>query len=160
MHKPLARLWLADALRKAIEDESSRHFPNETGGILVGYWTETADVAVTNIVGPGPRARHAHHSFVPDHRYQREELAKEYERSGRVYTYLGDWHSHPDGLCSLSCRDRLTLARIGMTPAARVPEPVMLIVAGDPERWEVRAWRLSRSRRLLLRAITLPIARY
>src|SRR5690606_33938556 len=83
-------------------------------------------------VGPGPRAVHRRRGFVPDHVYHELETARIYADSGRVWSYLGDWHSHPSGTLVLSRTDRRTLARIARAPDARVPKPLMIVLAGVP----------------------------
>lgn len=95
----------------------------------MGYTGETGDIVVTHAIGPGPLAKHREKSFVPDHDFQETEIARIYRESGRHSTYLGDWHSHPGGSDRLSWRDRATLRRISRAPAARVQQPVMVIIA-------------------------------
>jgi integrative and conjugative element protein (TIGR02256 family) len=113
------------------------------GGILpeyalLGYLAEDAAV-VADMFGPGPNALHGPNGFVPDAEYQEVEIARRYEASGRVVTYMGDWHSHARGLGRVSRLDLRTLHTIACEPAARVPAPIMLIVfEGDP--WRLAAW--------------------
>ena len=112
-------------------EEAARRFPHETGGILLGY-TEAASrqVVVRVSVGPGPRAIHRRTGFVPDHEYHERETARIYRASGRIWTYLGDWHTHPRGALSLSRADRRTLARIARSAEARAERPIMIVLAG------------------------------
>ena len=117
----------------AMAVEASRHYPLETGGILLGYANASGtQVVVRASVGPGPRAVHRRRGFVPDHAYHELQTARIYADSGRVWSYLGDWHSHPSGTLVLSRIDRRTLARIARAPDARVPKPLMIVFAGVP----------------------------
>ena len=121
-----------------MRDEAALRDPHETGGVLLGYWAEDAAV-VADMVGSGPGALHESNGFVPDAEYQEVEIARRYEASGRVVTYMGDWHSHPRGVGRVSRLDLRTLHTIAREPAARVPAPIMLIVfAGHP--WRLAAW--------------------
>ena len=140
----MQRLWIGLAVRDALLREAARMAPMETGGVLMGYRGEGGDVVVTAVIGPGPTAMHARARFLPDHAFQEREIARVYQESGRMHTYLGDWHSHPDGPCTLSSRDRVTLRRIGRERDARVPEPVMVLACGRAAAWDVVAHRLSR----------------
>lgn len=118
--------------------EAARRDPYETGGVLLGYLAEDAAV-VADMVGPGPDALHGPNGFVPDAEFQEVEIARRYGASGRIVTYMGDWHSHPRGLGRVSRLDLRTLHAIAREPAARVPAPIMLIVFdGDP--WRLAAW--------------------
>jgi integrative and conjugative element protein (TIGR02256 family) len=114
----------------AIARESQRAYPLETGGILMGV--RSADgrrVRVCAVIGPGPRATHEVDAFAPDQRWQEREVARVYETSGRITIYLGDWHTHPDGLPRPSRRDESTAFTIASAPAARAPRPIMAIVS-------------------------------
>ena len=121
-------------------EETSRALPNETGGVLLGYWIrERREVVVSGVVGPGPRARNTRKSFRPDYAFQENEIARLYQQSGRRLQYLGDWHSHPTGGISLSRKDKRTLREIASFAQARCPTPLMGVIAGRP-RWRVGVW--------------------
>ncbi|WP_422674264.1 Mov34/MPN/PAD-1 family protein [Billgrantia sulfidoxydans] len=124
-----------------MERQATEGYPFETGGILVGYLTEGVTV-ITRVIGPGPNARFDRDRFFPDSLYQERVLASIYETSGRLYTYLGDWHTHPDGITKLSRTDRRTLRRIARTKSARIHEPIMMLLAGGPESWKAGLFRL------------------
>lgn len=150
-------LWLARSAHNAMLREAAARHPRETGGVLLGYTGEGEDVVVTAAVGPGPGAVHERSRFVPDHAFHRAEVERIYAASGRRWTYLGDWHSHPDAAAYLSPTDADTLERIAGAEAARVPHPLMLILGqhgGAPtgrraaEGWYVGAWRFARRRAL------------
>lgn len=137
-------IWISDTEQNLISEESSRSFPFETGGVLMGYWAEDNTV-ITNVIGPGPDAVHRPFSFLPDHEWQLEEISRIYFSSKRIHTYLGDWHSHPTGGLYLSWRDRRTLNKIANSPDARVSTPLMLVAAGNNNEWKLGAWCLAKS---------------
>jgi integrative and conjugative element protein (TIGR02256 family) len=135
-----SRLWIAASVLRSLDAEATDRTPNETGGILLGYWSAAGrEAVVSDWIGPGPRARHARTSFIPDHEYQEAELARRYARSGRMLSYLGDWHTHPKGAPTLSARDIRTLRRIATTAEAGAPTPVMVVLAGGNP-WIPSAW--------------------
>lgn len=104
--------------------------------MLAGYRTANgADVVVTNVLGPGPGAFHGRHRFHPDSAFHTSEIERIYWNSGRVVTYLGDWHTHPHGPAFLSWTDIRTLRRISADPAARAPNALMAILPFAPEEW-------------------------
>jgi len=163
-------VWFAAGVIDRMAAEAARTFPLETGGVLMGYTDAIgADVVVRECIGPGPHAVHHGSAFVPDHIYHEQEVARIYAQSGRVWTYLGDWHSHPDGRLELSTADRRTVKWIARAVDARAPNPIMALIAGratpvdddavgngtsgtveDFQRcgWSIGAWRLdSRSPR-------------
>ena len=128
---PVITVWLAAGVEEALFHEATSHAPHETGGVLMG-WSTGEDICVTNVIGPGPDATHERTSFLPDNKWQAEQIATLYERSGRRLSYLGDWHTHPGHQPVPSLRDRRTLRAIARHKAARCPRPVMAIL-GQPE---------------------------
>lgn len=137
----LKKIWIAPSVMARAEEEANSQAPYETGGILVGYFATTSNrirgAVITNMVGPGPDAERTATTFQPDHTWQAERLAELYAKSGRLHTYLGDWHTHPGGPPFPSRTDRSTLHTIAKHAAARCPEPIM-VIAGQMER---SAWR-------------------
>jgi integrative and conjugative element protein (TIGR02256 family) len=140
-------LWLSYGLVAELVTVAAEHAPNETGGLLLGYWANEDEAVGTLLIGPGPNARHLPTGFAPDTEYQERRLANEYARSGRRLEYLGDWHTHPSSDPTPSEKDEGTLKRIAIDPDARCPRPLMVIV-GDPDEWVVGVWCLRRRWRL------------
>lgn len=136
----MSRCWVASGGLEEIVAEAERAWPNETGGILMGYIDAAGTPVVTDVIGPGAAATHAPTGFIPDSSWQQRHIDAVYERSGRRHTYLGDWHTHPGGVPVPSWRDLRTLRRIATFAPARVAAPVMLIAGGDGA-LELVAWR-------------------
>lgn len=102
-------------------------YPAETGGVLMGLRSE-ADIRIVEIVGAGPGAVHLRGRFEPDGDWQEHEIARIYTASSGRVTYLGDWHSHPDGAAVPSKLDNNTAKHIAQTPGSQTISPLMLIV--------------------------------
>jgi integrative and conjugative element protein (TIGR02256 family) len=138
------KAWLSAAIAHAMCDEADRTFPLETGGVLLGYWVDkSSELVISHAIGPGPRAINGAQSFVPDYKYQEAEVARLYAETGRVSTYLGDWHSHPLEGVYLSRRDLRTLRRIANHAEARAPLPVMIVIGGGAPNWSFGIWRYA-----------------
>jgi integrative and conjugative element protein (TIGR02256 family) len=146
MHKPLTCVWISERTICEMVLEAEAKLPRETGGVLVGYF-DVDEAVVTEVVGPGPKAVHLPMAFRPDHDFQTSRIAAAYETSGRFHVYLGEWHTHPAGALRLSRKDRGTLARIANHKEARVPRPLMIVLAGEQE-WRLAAWSCHYGRRL------------
>jgi integrative and conjugative element protein (TIGR02256 family) len=143
MQKP--RAWITTNALNTLITEAERRYPNETGGLLIGYSTND-DVIITAVTTPGPYAHHTSTQYVPDAEHDQEQVAKHYEESGRLHTYLGDWHTHPDAVPYLSPTDANTLRRIASTPTARQLRPLMCIAGGRPGAWLPIVWRHDKTR--------------
>ncbi len=107
-------------------------------------------VVVQELVAAGPGARRSGTSFTPDGRWQQDQIADAYRRSGRVTTYVGDWHSHPRGTGKLSRLDKRTARRVAREPAARCPHPLSMILIRDDEQWKPRPYRYRRGGPVLI----------
>lgn len=155
-HNQLDTVWLPEAAYGEMIAEANVRSPLETGGVLLGYRSSNGcDAVVTTVIGPGPKAKHSSHRFVPDYEFQEAEIARLYHRSPHELFYLGDWHTHPGGAAEMSARDKKALKRISTHTDARVPEPIMVILAGGPT-WKNSAWCGSHARgRCCLRTFVL-----
>lgn len=143
-------LWLTDRAAADIHKHADTKVPFETGGVLVGWHLGgPAEIVVARAIGPGPNAVHERTRFIPDGAWTDEQVGRVYEASGRLVTYVGDWHSHPGGSPSLSGTDVETLRRISRLPEARCPHPVMVVVAGRAGEWTTKAHVLRPTRRIL-----------
>lgn len=135
------KVWIAHRLRNKLISEADRTFPSETGGVLAGYWVKD-EAVISDATGPGPNAIHRADWFAPDCSFHETEIAKIYEASGRKWTYLGDWHSHPLQITpTLSSQDQKTLRRIAHSRNARASTPLMLILSGQPQEWKFAVWQ-------------------
>jgi len=143
MPEPLKLVRISNFLLRKICEEANRRYPYETGGILMGYYEPNGEGTVTEIIGPGPRAKHRRSSFEPDYDFQEKEVAAVYGKSMSQYTYIGDWHTHPNGTGTLSKADRTTMQGISRCPKARCTTPIMLLLVGNPRMWLPQLWELS-----------------
>jgi integrative and conjugative element protein (TIGR02256 family) len=142
-----AQLYIGTDLADVIRSASNDHAPNETGGVLLGFHlADGHGSCVTHLVGAGPNATRSRSRFKPDGKWQESEVARLYEASDRSLSYLGDWHSHPSG-GKPSSIDRSTAQNIASTRGARCPMPVILIVTGRGDSWDLRGYR-TRWRRM------------
>jgi integrative and conjugative element protein (TIGR02256 family) len=108
----------------------------------------TGQSVVTHIIGPGPAAVFEEDSFTPDGAYQLAMIDHIYQTSGRISTFLGDWHSHPGSAAFLSPKDYRALSTVARSAESLQPSPVMAILAGGKP-WRLAVWRY---RRALLRS--------
>jgi integrative and conjugative element protein (TIGR02256 family) len=146
--RPLT-LWVPELQLRRIAEEAEDYRPQETGGILLGH-RSGIDVVVREIAGAGPGAVRTTTGMRPDHEYQVRAVRQAFTASHGAVTYLGDWHSHPEGSGELSPRDRRTLRNIAFERDAFCPEPVLLILASRgsgvwvPVAWSGRLGRMGR----------------
>lgn len=129
-------VWITRGVFAAMCAEARVLHPVETGGILLG-WRSGKDRVIADMRGPGPNALHGRCRFCPDHRWQVGEIRRAYEASRGDLDYLGDWHTHPDGVAAMSGEDTRTLSRI----SRRVSRPLIMILANEPDwAWTAGCW--------------------
>ena len=151
-----ARLWVPEPVFERIVAEADEWAPLETGGALMGY--ESRDgLVIMDLVGAGPNAVRRRSEFVPDPEYQLADMARVYEASGRVHTYIGDWHTHPGSLPAPSLKDRRAVWMVSRNAASRCERPLMLIMGGGNP-WIPVAWRYD-ARRWIPQLDTMQVHR-
>ena len=113
----------------------------ETGGILVGYYSTKLDRAhVTIVSAPPPDSRAGGWSFQRGVRGLASWLGELWTAPARTY-YLGEWHFHPYASPEASGHDRQQMRDISASADYRCPEPLLLILGGDPNgAWEPRVY--------------------
>jgi len=121
----------------------------ETGGILIGHYTERYDWAVvTDISGPPDDSRRGLTYFFRGIKGLKK-LLNQVWNSKRDY-FLGEWHFHPFARPEASQEDERQLREHSKNGLLMCPEPVLLIVGGNPQGiWKASAYVYPKGRMLL-----------
>jgi integrative and conjugative element protein (TIGR02256 family) len=135
----VGELWIPCVVADRMIAAADQWAPDETGGALAGYETDDG-LVITDLIDAGPRAVRTPSRFVPDGDYQLNEIAKIYEASGCLHTYIGDWHTHPGSSPVYSRVDRSALQTISRSTDGRCARPGMIVLGGGPP-WTAAAWR-------------------
>jgi integrative and conjugative element protein (TIGR02256 family) len=154
-------VWISSDDLGSLTSEADRRYPLETGGVLIGYWSDLNTVVVTASVGPGPASVHSRRTYQHDHAWESSRIAFHYEKSGRSEVYLGDWHTHPNASnAHLSSMDRRSMRQVIRSPEARVTRPLMCILFGKPSDWRLSAQvgELKKQWRWIPKLVVCPIA--
>jgi integrative and conjugative element protein (TIGR02256 family) len=103
----------------------------ETGGVLVGYYSNDCTTAIITDATPPPRdSARTHSSFLRGVVGLRALFEKLWNKVERRH-YVGEWHYHPTTAVEPSKDDTDQMVRIASTPDYRCREPI-LIVIGQP----------------------------
>jgi integrative and conjugative element protein (TIGR02256 family) len=113
----------------------------ETGGVLVGRYSEELDLAyITQVSAPPRDSKAGGYSFERGYQGLQAWLLKLWRAPEPTY-YLGEWHFHPYASPEASGPDREQMRSIAASASYACPEPVLLILGGDPKgAWDVRAY--------------------
>lgn len=135
-------LWIPEYLfNDKFLQEITIHYPNETGGMLLGYVNGHHRV-VTHAIGAGPNAIHKPFRLVPDDKFQQVQLLEHFENTNGRESFLGEWHSHPNSTPEMSQTDRRTLNQVTLGSNNLPALPVMMIIGFNSKRsaHQIRAY--------------------
>ncbi len=112
----------------------------EAGGMLIGYITLDNNVIIEYATEPHQRDIRSRFSYIRRDKTHNEILQKLWRsHTQHIYTYLGEWHSHPEKYPHYSTQDRLNWVNIG---EKTIPKKEMFIniIVGTEEFsiWEYR----------------------
>jgi integrative and conjugative element protein (TIGR02256 family) len=111
----------------------------ETGGSLLGGFDPAAGVVwVDEATGPPPDSLLSAVHFQHGTTGVEEHLAARRTATARMTTFVGMWHTHPDGPAAPSPTDEAGMRELVLPVANAPPRAMLLIAGGQPERW--RAW--------------------
>lgn len=113
--------------------ESIRAGRRETGGVLLGGYSEGLDVAsVVEALGPPRDSRAGATWFHRGVAGINAALQDRWKRRTPTY-YLGEWHFHPHASATPSSADLRQMREIASSGRYRCPEPILAVLGGDPE---------------------------
>lgn len=106
-------------------------YPLETGGVLVGHYTGTYNCALVTAASKAPGDSRSGHTWF-DRGVQGLQCWLDQLWHMHQHYYLGEWHFHPGGLPYPSSMDHDQMQAIAGSITYHCPEPVLLIIGGDP----------------------------
>lgn len=115
----------------SIEKECKNAHDRETGGILIGFYTEDMSTAVvTEASGPPSDSRRSHSWFWRGVAGLKNLLIRRWSLKQRTY-YIGEWHYHPIFRIELSGDDLAQMRSISRDSNYHCREPIMIIVGKE-----------------------------
>lgn len=128
--------------------ESCRRFaPEETGGILVGYYADSLDCAVVTKASERPRDSRSGKTWFVRGTAGLQGLLDGLWRGKERRYYLGEWHFHPDGSPEPSLTDKRQMAKIAGSVSYKCPEPILILAGGSASAGsDVRVYVFTKAR--------------
>lgn len=103
---------------------------NETGGILIGHYSDDGSTAIIFEATARPADSLAGRTTFQRGTKGLRSLLQSRWKTGKYY--VGEWHFHPGGLPEPSSNDFESMRNIAANPNYQCPEPVMIILGGAP----------------------------
>ena len=116
-------------VRSTIIRYTARSKRLETGGILIGHYSEDKTTAIVTIATPAPRDSRASFSSFERGVKDLESQLQNAWNNGRHY--VGEWHYHTLPLPRPSETDLRSLAEIASNPKMYCSNPILLIAGSD-----------------------------
>ncbi len=112
---------------------------HETGGVLAGNYSDDHKCARVISISDAPPDSKAGRSWF---RRGIQGLQSWIDKQWRSKSYyLGEWHFHPSAPPDPSERDITEMKGISTTDSYKCPEPLLLILGGNPDgAWQIRAF--------------------
>lgn len=115
----------------AMREAAARSKPRETGGTLVGHYSEDfREAFVTAALEANIAARKQRARFYRPPDDEDGQLARIYEESRGLTHYLGEWHTHPEAAPTPSPTDLSTLGGLARSRSVATDTPFMVILGG------------------------------
>ena len=107
------------------------YYPNEVGTSLVGcYSNDGFEASVIDLAPLSPDSRGSRSSFYRGVAGLRKFFEKLYRTFSGKRHYVGEWHSHPDGVPIPSGTDDQNQLAIAEDPETGCPECILIIIGG------------------------------
>ena len=123
-------VFIDDGVEQKLRELRRQGFPNETGGVLLGYYDFNikAVVIVTGLPAP-PDSKASRDSFERGIAGLAEAVKDASVRTAGMVSYIGEWHSHPPGhSASPSGHDLMQLIQLALGMSDDGLPAVQLIV--------------------------------
>jgi integrative and conjugative element protein (TIGR02256 family) len=129
------KISISQSLMNEIHRLCETSLPNETGGILLGSYTENSTCAsVSKLLKAPSDSMSGPTWFFRGTKGVKSKLDKLWKQKKQYY--LGEWHYHPNSSSNISSQDINQMNTISNDKAYKCPEPILLIIGGSPFSWE------------------------
>ncbi len=132
-------IWNARLQNKTRQIRSA-NLPNETGGILLGYFDrKLQSIFVVDILSAPLDSAADSSGFIRGVQGLEEQIKMAQARTANIVSYIGEWHSHPSGISTKPSEHDIKLLSYLAEILNRDGLPgVMLIVGEDRETWSIQ----------------------
>lgn len=125
-----------DTLLSSIINIGLKHYPNEFGGFLIGYYScNQTQLNITDTILPN-KYKATQYLFERDTIGIEDKLKNYYSENPQKY-YVGEWHTHPNNLPIPSSTDIKAINAITNHKEVSIKNPVMLIVGYNKTKMEL-----------------------
>jgi len=118
-------IHLPISVLEKIKKITRQHYPNEFGGVFVGYKSKK-NFIISDILIPD-EYQNGRTIFIRDPGTLNQRLKDLHSSTGGKIEYLGEWHSHPDGPTDPSETDFKAMMDISIDELINIDTPLLMI---------------------------------
>jgi len=134
-------LTISDRLLLRIGGYAKRKYPFEFGGLLIGrYLDGNKTVSIEDILVQ-ENAISSKFSFERGNSDATPELEKFFRQQPSL-TYVGEWHTHPDGPAVPSRQDLTSMQELAKDDRVLITNPVLMILGVSANRFQMQSYVL------------------
>lgn len=138
------RVCIASDARDTMQADGALHLPNETGGLLVGYYTPDMQRAVVTEAWPcSDDAVRWPTGFERGQEDFNERLSALWRETDGTRYFLGEWHTHPKNAPYLSETDIAQMRSVARDQKQVCPEPISVLLVRHGDLWSIRVYRCT-----------------
>lgn len=133
------KICISQNLINEIHELCHVSLPNETGGILIGSYTDNYTCAkITEVLKAPTDSESGPTWFFRGTSGVKKKLDRLWKEKKQFY--IGEWHYHPNSSSNLSYQDVKQMISISNDYAYKCPEPILLIIGGNQLSWEYSSY--------------------
>jgi len=125
-------IQIESSLLERMYEHGLAYYPDEIGGLLVGYYSEDSRTAVIIDIILPDKFVSTHYSFDRGSEGLEPILREYYKRTPPLF-YLGEWHTHPDGPVWPSRTDVKAMDSVSLHELVYIDNPILLIIVVNRE---------------------------
>jgi len=120
-------LIIPDGLIGKLTSVGIRNYPHESGGFLMGYYSEDKlTLHIADFLLP-IKDKKTRFFFERSVQGLKEKLYRLFQTKGHFY--IGEWHTHPNGLSMYSQTDLNAMIEIANCDTVNITNPILLILS-------------------------------
>lgn len=132
---------MSDSTWQKMASLCEESYPNECGGILIGEYTDDLKQAKVKEIMISKNNSGNRMSFLREAKETNNFLKKLWRRALGTKYFVGEWHSHPNGIGHPSATDDDSMFQVAKRDQCACKRPVLIILNGGPTIWQSdRCW--------------------
>jgi integrative and conjugative element protein (TIGR02256 family) len=146
IHKGL-NVEIEQELLDELYHEGMKYYPKEFGGLLIGCYSEDFKTCVIKTSIIPMKYKSSRYYFERGIEGLKQKLVEFYNSNPRLI-YVGEWHTHPDGVPSPSSTDLNAMSEIAESTDVSIENPILMILGINKTEMKLGTFVFSKNKLL------------